>query len=227
MTSTTPAQLTVVDLFGNSITVTDLDKAIAEREACVEADMPVKVAPFTFKNGVAVTIPGRASERVELTDYHKHLLGELLALKSQVSVKAAVAPESAPVPAPVHDNKSASLFIVRVASTLIDRHGIEVSQIAEFFVPVEAENEVQACQRAVLWHGDNGVVVEDEDLLWKVDDKARGLSFKATSCLCITDSEMDFFLSVTQGVSTGRVIGRTPAGFPESSTVKIIGEISQ
>lgn len=227
MTSATPAQLTVIDLFGNIIPVTDMDKAIAEREACVEADMPVKVAPFTFKNGLAVTIPGRESERVVLTDYHKHLLEQLRALKGQVDAQAAVVPEEGQKPAPAPDKKPVSLFIVRVSSTLIDRHGIEVSQIAEFCVPVEAESEEQACQRAVLWHTDNGVVVEDEDLLWKADDKIRGLSFKATYCLCITESEMDFFLSVTQGVSTARVIGRTPAGFPESSTVKIIGEVTQ
>ena len=114
-----------------------------------------------------------------------------------------------------------SLFIVRVASSLIDSHGIEVSQIAEFSVPVEADNEAQACQRAVLWHGDNGVVDEDEDLLWKVDDKVRGLSFKAANCLRITESEMDFFLSLTQGVSTARIIGRTPPGMPESYTVTV------
>ena len=191
--------------------------------------MPVKVAPFTFKNGLAVTIPGRASERVVLTDYHKHLLEQLKTLKGQVSAQNAVAAEEGqePTPAPAPIKKTASLFIVRVSSTLIDRHGIEVSQIADFSVPVDAESEVQACQRAVLWHADNGVVVEDEDLLWKVDDKVRGLSFKATNCLCITESEMDFFLSVTQGVSTGRIIGRTPVGFPEASSVKIIREVSQ
>lgn len=65
-------------------------------------------------------------------------------------------------------------------------------------------------------------VVEDEDLLWKVDDKVRGLSFKATNCLRITESEMDFFLSLTQGVSTARIIGRTPPGMPESYTVTVL-----
>lgn len=101
-----------------------------------------------------------------------------------------------------------ALFIVRIAATVVDKHGMEQSQIAQFPVPVEAGDETEACQRAVLWHGDNGTAAEDDDLLWKCDDLARLVSFKATKCLAITEDEMDTFLSLTQGVSSALVIGR-------------------
>lgn len=104
-----------------------------------------------------------------------------------------------------------SLFIVKVTCSRIDVYGQELFQVADPFVPVEAADEAEACQRAVLWHADNGTVVEDEDLLWKVDEAVRGVSFKATKCLRISESELGFFLSVTQGLTTAIVIGRPAA----------------
>lgn len=83
MTTATPAQMTVTDLFGNTITVTELDKAIAERQDCVDANITVKVAPFQLVNGVESTIAERAHERVPMADYHAHLLAQLQTLKAQ------------------------------------------------------------------------------------------------------------------------------------------------
>jgi hypothetical protein len=78
-----------------------------------------------------------------------------------------------------------SHFIVRVTSFLLDEYGIERSHIADSFVPVDAPDETEACKRAVLWHGDNGVAVEDQDLLWKCNDPGRGVLFKATRTISV------------------------------------------
>jgi hypothetical protein len=103
-----------------------------------------------------------------------------------------------------------SHFIVRVTSFLLDEYGIERSHIADSFVPVDAPDETEACKRAVLWHGDNGVAVEDQDLLWKCNDPGRGVLFKATRCLGVSADELEQFLCVTQGLTTATVIGRAP-----------------
>ncbi|MEX6780489.1 hypothetical protein [Pseudomonas aeruginosa] len=102
-----------------------------------------------------------------------------------------------------------SNFIVRVTCFELNYLGQVAGQIAEAFVPVEAQDEDEACQRAVLWHGDNGVAVEDDDLQWQCIDPARALLFKATKCLEVTASELDVFLSLTQGLTGAKVIGRS------------------
>lgn len=102
-----------------------------------------------------------------------------------------------------------SNFIVRVTCFELNYLGQVAGQIAEAFVPVEAQDEDEACQRAVLWHGDNGVAVEDDDLQWQCIDPARALVFKATKCLEITTSELEVFLSLTQGLTGAKVIGRS------------------
>lgn len=102
-----------------------------------------------------------------------------------------------------------SNFIVRVTCYALNPLGQVAGQIAEAFVPVEAKDEDEACQRAVLWHGDNGVAVEDDDLQWQCIDPARALAFKATKCLEVTASELDVFLSLTQGLTGAKVIGRS------------------
>lgn len=112
-----------------------------------------------------------------------------------------------------------SNFIVRVTCFELNYLGQVAGQIAEAFVPVEAQDEDEACQRAVLWHGDNGVAVEDDDLQWQCIDPARALLFKATKCLEVTASEFDVFLSLTQGLTGAKVIGRsnTPAMSSETA----------
>lgn len=100
-------------------------------------------------------------------------------------------------------------FIVRVTCYHLNSLGQPDGQIAAAYVPVEAPDEEEACKRAVLWHGDNGVAVEDHDLQWICADAARGLLFKATKCLRVTPSEMDVFLLLTQGLHGSQVIGRT------------------
>ncbi|HBP6378407.1 TPA: hypothetical protein L6A07_24790 [Pseudomonas aeruginosa] len=102
-----------------------------------------------------------------------------------------------------------SEFIVRVTCFELNYRGQVAGQIAEAFVPVEAKDEDEACQRAVLWHGDNGVAVEDDDLQWQCIDLPRALVFKATKCLEVTASELEVFLSLTQGLSGAKVIGRS------------------
>lgn len=99
--------------------------------------------------------------------------------------------------------------IVRVAGSHLDAHGIEAGSIMEAFVPVEAPCEEEACKRAVMWHSDSGVAIESEDQMWKCDDLGRRVTFKATKVLVITQAELDFFLSVTQGVSAALVVGRS------------------
>lgn len=100
-------------------------------------------------------------------------------------------------------------FIVRVSCSELDMHGIEAGQIADAYVPVEAVDEDTACQLAVLWHADNGKAVVDHEMLWTCVEPARALMFKATKCLEVTDSELDTFLTLTQGLSTAKVIGRS------------------
>lgn len=104
-----------------------------------------------------------------------------------------------------------NFYIVRVSIVLLDGNGIENGSVAVTYAPVKATDDTEACKRAVLWHGDNGIAVEDEDLQWKCDDTLRGLSFKATRCLAITAEEMDVFLSLTAGVSTANIIGSSKA----------------
>lgn len=112
------------------------------------------------------------------------------------------------VPAlPARSAKSA--FIVCVSCSELDLHGIEAGQITDAYVPVEAVDEATACQLAVLWHSDNGKAVEDHEMLWTCVEPARALMFKATKCLEVTDSELDTFLTLTQGISTAKVIGRS------------------
>lgn len=111
-----------------------------------------------------------------------------------------------------------SNFIVRVTCFELNYLGQVAAQIAEAFVPVEAQDEDEACKRAVLWHGDNGVAVEDDDLQWQCIDPARALLFKATKCLEVTVSELDVFLSLTQGLSVAKVIGRPSAPAMSSET---------
>ncbi len=103
------------------------------------------------------------------------------------------------------------LYIIRVSNSHLDSHGVESGHITDAFVPVEAPNEAEACQRAVLWHGDNGQAHEDDDLQWRCDDRARWVTFKATKCLPVTSEEMQTFLSLTQGVSTAIIIGQSAA----------------
>lgn len=100
------------------------------------------------------------------------------------------------------------LYVVRVSSALLDAYGHEKSRVADSYVPVEAVGEAEACRRAVLWFGDNGIAVENSELLWSCSDDPRALSFTATKCLAVSADEMDFFLSLTQGLSTAIVIGR-------------------
>ncbi|MPQ69455.1 hypothetical protein [Pseudomonas sp. MWU12-2323] len=102
-----------------------------------------------------------------------------------------------------------SLFIVCVSSSLLDRHHLEHGHIVDAFVPVEAPNETDACKLAVVWHGDNGVAVEGDDMQWQCNDADRGVTFKATKCLLVSPDEMDFFVCVTQGLSTAVIIGRS------------------
>lgn len=99
-------------------------------------------------------------------------------------------------------------FIVRVTGYQIDQYGFELGQIADAYVPVQASNEPEACKRAVLWHTDGGSAYEDESLVWKSDDQARGLTFRATKCLAVSQDELDNFLSLTQGLSVAKVIGK-------------------
>ena len=100
-----------------------------------------------------------------------------------------------------------SFYIICVASNKLDVNGFEGDHISDSYVPVKAESEEDACKKAVFWHADSDVVVEDDDLHWKCDDKSRGLSFKAKKCLGITKDELNIFLSLTQGVSVALVIG--------------------
>lgn len=102
-------------------------------------------------------------------------------------------------------------FIVRVAIAQLDAAGIESASVADTYVPVQASDEAEACQRAVLWHGDNGVAVEDDDLLWVCKDEARHMQFRATKCIRITRDEMDTFLSITQGIANPLIIGQSKA----------------
>ena len=102
-----------------------------------------------------------------------------------------------------------SNFIVRVTCFELNYLGQVAGQIADAYVPVEAQDEDEACKRAVIWHGDNGVAVEDDDLQWQCFDFARAKLFKATKCLEVTASELDVFLSLTQGLSVAKVIGRS------------------
>lgn len=111
-----------------------------------------------------------------------------------------------------------SEFIVRVTCFDLNHLGQVAGQIAEAFVPVEAQDEDEACQRAVLWHGDNSVAVEDDDLQWQCIDPARALLFKATKCLEVTASELDVFLSLTQGLTGAKVIGRSSIPAMSSET---------
>jgi len=100
-------------------------------------------------------------------------------------------------------------FIVRVTCFKLNRTLQVEGQIADAYVPVDALNEDEACKSAVLWHGDNGVAVEDDDLQWQCADVGRGLLFKATKCLEVTESELAIFLSLTQGYTGAKVIGRS------------------
>lgn len=100
-------------------------------------------------------------------------------------------------------------FIVRVTCFQLNCLGLVGGQIAEMFVPVQAQDEEEACKRAVLWHGDNGEAIEDLDLQWKCADASRGVMFKATKCLEVTASELEQFLYLTQGLSGAKVIGRS------------------
>lgn len=108
-----------------------------------------------------------------------------------------------------HARSAKSAFIVCVSCSQLGLHGIEAGQIADAYVPVEAVDEDTACQLAVLWHSDNGKAVEDHEMLWTCVEPARALMFKATKCLEVTDSELDTFLTLTQGLSTAKVIGRS------------------
>lgn len=99
-------------------------------------------------------------------------------------------------------------FIVRVSSHVMDKAGFEQSCISAAFVPVEAPSEFEAIERALAWHVDNGVIFEDHNLVWRCNDITRGLVFIADKCLQVTASELDCFLSLTQGLSTALVIGR-------------------
>lgn len=102
-----------------------------------------------------------------------------------------------------------SSFIVRVTCYELNYLGQVAGQIADAYVPVEALDEDEACKRAVLWHGDNDEAVLDDDLQWQCIDFARAKLFKATKNLEVTASELDVFLSLTQGLSVAKVIGRT------------------
>lgn len=102
-------------------------------------------------------------------------------------------------------------FIVRVSCYQLNCIGQVDADIADAHVPVDAQDEDEACKRAVLWHADNGVAVEGHDLQWQCADAARGLLFKATKCLEVTASELEVFLSLTQGISSPKVIGRSSA----------------
>jgi hypothetical protein len=81
MTTGIQPQMSITDLFGNIIEVTDLAAAIAEREMCVAARVEFFTAPFTLTDGVKATTPGRETEKFTLANYHEDLLAKLLTLQ--------------------------------------------------------------------------------------------------------------------------------------------------
>lgn len=119
-----------------------------------------------------------------------------------------------------HQGKTMDTFIVRVTCFDLNHLGQVAGQIADAYVPVEAVNEDEACKSAVLWHGDNGVAVEDHDLQWRCDDVTRGLMFKATKCLEVSPSELEVFLSLTQGLHGAKVIGRSGQAGTDAGSVQ-------
>jgi hypothetical protein len=75
--------LTVTDMFGNVLPVTDLEKAIAEEALGAAMQETYYTEPFAYVEGLKRPIAEQAGQRVLMSDYHQDLLDKLLVLKLQ------------------------------------------------------------------------------------------------------------------------------------------------
>jgi hypothetical protein len=96
-------------------------------------------------------------------------------------------------------------FIVTIELESLDQHGIESGFITTTYIPVIANDEVEASRKAVVYQSDAGKAQENTELVWECREPQRNLVWKVTKCLPITEDDKDFFLSLTQGLSTARV----------------------
>lgn len=76
-----PSNLTITDLFDNTIKVTDIDGAINQAKGGVGID--VNTAPFENVNGISQDIKGRENELVSMSDYWQDSLNKLNLLKAK------------------------------------------------------------------------------------------------------------------------------------------------
>jgi len=96
-------------------------------------------------------------------------------------------------------------FIATVELESLDGSGIESGFITTTYVPVIAPNEDEASKKAVVWQSDNGKAVKSEELTWECRERQRKLVWKVSKCLLVSEDEKNFFLSLTQGLSTAKV----------------------
>ena len=96
-------------------------------------------------------------------------------------------------------------FIATIELEDLDENGIESGFIATTYVPVIASDEVEASKKAVVWQSDNGKAIENEQLLWECRELQRKLVWKVSKCLPVSEDDKNFFLSLTQGLSTAKV----------------------
>ncbi|ALN21871.1 MULTISPECIES: hypothetical protein [Ectopseudomonas] len=75
--------LTVTDMFGNVLPVTDLEKAIAEESLGAAMQENYHTEPFAYVDGLKRPIAEQAGQRALMRDYHQDVLDKLLVLKLQ------------------------------------------------------------------------------------------------------------------------------------------------
>lgn len=74
--------LTITDLFGNNIKITNVDEAMMQARSGIKVDFCT--SPFEVVNGHSQVIKGRESETVFLSAYWQDVLTKLKAIKAQI-----------------------------------------------------------------------------------------------------------------------------------------------
>lgn len=96
-------------------------------------------------------------------------------------------------------------FIVTIELESLDQYGIESGFITTTYIPVIANDEIEASRKAVVYQSDSGKAKENEELILECREPSRNLVWKVSKCLQVTEDDKDFFLSLTQGLSIAKV----------------------
>lgn len=89
--------------------------------------------------------------------------------------------------------------------------------LANTYVPVKAKDDERACVAAVRWHGDNDEVLKNERHQWYLEDSHRKVRYTALKVICVSDDELNEFLSFTQGLSKAIVVVDTQSAAHEEA----------